>query len=90
MPNVIIEKVDVKTGESETFDSTYYAKKGSGKKISFFDCDSTANCTDDGATTKGVLFDVAGSPGTSGMKVDNRLGALFGLPEAKVLFLEVK
>ena len=48
---VLVEQIDIKTGEKFSLDNTYYAKKSKDSKIKLFNCNSTANCRDDGATT---------------------------------------
>jgi hypothetical protein len=84
---VIVDRVDSKTGEGYSVDHTFFAKSEAGKTLSFFNCDSTKRCTDLVGKTKAYVFD---APEGRGLKLRNKTDVLAFLPVKDVLFFEVK
>lgn len=85
---MLVELVDVATGESNGVDNTFYVKKEGGSKLKVYDCDSTKRCTEGFGEAKAYVFTT--DDGLQGLKIRNKAEALPDLPETDVVFFEVK
>lgn len=85
---VLVEKVDVATGETTGVDNTYFVKKEGGSRLKFFDCDSTKRCWQDSNNTKAWVF---ATPEGTGLKIKiTEEIYLEDITEKEALFFRVK